>query len=136
MITYSTRGTDMPELDRPRIERWMTRVGAVYGKRIGRINYVFCNDAEELAVNQQFLQHDYLTDVITFDYSTRGLLSGDVFISLDMIRSNADEFGADFATELRRILIHGLLHLTGQGDKTPETRRQMTEKEDAALAMY
>ena len=90
----------------------------------------------ELEVNRQFLGHDYYTDVITFDYSTPSTLSGDIFISLDTVRSNAEIVGTSFENELLRILIHGVLHLTGQGDKTPETKAQMTAKEEHALALY
>ena len=86
-----------------------------------------------MAVNREFLGHDYYTDVITFDYSTASTLTGDIFISLDTVRSNAEMVGVRFEDELMRILIHGVMHLTGQGDKTPETKAQMTEKEEKAL---
>ena len=102
---------------------------------MGNINYVFCSDERELEVNRQFLGHDYYTDVITFDYSTASTLNGDIFISLDTVRSNAEMVGVSFEDELHRILIHGVLHLTGQGDKTPETKVQMTDKENRALAL-
>ena len=85
-------------------------------------------------MNRPFLQHDYYTDVITFDYSTEDVINGDIFISLDTVRSNAEEVGADFSEELMRIIIHGVLHLTGQADKTPETKAEMTRKENLALA--
>ncbi len=129
----------MPSLieeERPKVERWIRKVAAGYGFRVGDLHYIFCTDEQELAVNRQFLGHDYYTDVITFDYSTPSVLSGDVFISVDTVRSNAEEAGTDYDSELRRILIHGLLHLTGQGDKTPETKTQMTAKEELALAQY
>lgn len=140
MIVFdTTEQTGMPSLiteERDRVERWMRKVAAGYGFRVGELHYQFCTDEEELEVNRQFLGHDYYTDVITFDYSTPSVLSGDIFISLDTVRSNAEEVGTDFDHELRRILIHGLLHLTGQGDKTPETKAQMTAKEELALNMY
>ncbi len=129
----------MPSLieeERPKVERWIRKVAAGYGFRVGDLHYIFCTDEQELTVNRQFLGHDYYTDVITFDYSTPSVLSGDVFISVDTVRSNAEEAGTDYDSELRRILIHGLLHLTGQGDKTPETKTQMTAKEELALAQY
>lgn len=122
--------------ERSRVEKWLRKVAAGYGFQVGDLHYLFCTDEEELSVNRQFLGHDYYTDVITFDYSTPATLSGDVFISLDTVRSNAEEAGTDFDSELRRILVHGLLHLTGQGDKTPETKAQMTTKEELALALY
>ena len=122
--------------ERSRVEKWLRKVAAGYGFQVGDLHYMFCTDEEELSVNRQFLGHDYYTDVITFDYSTPATLSGDIFISLDTVRSNAEEVGTDFDSELRRILVHGLLHLTGQGDKTPETKAQMTAKEELALALY
>ena len=124
----------MPALDERKIGRWIRAVAADYGFGIGTIHYIFCSDERELEVNKQFLGHDYYTDVITFDYSTASTLNGDIFISLDTVRSNAEMVGVTFEQELHRILIHGVLHLTGQGDKTPETKIQMTEKENRAIA--
>lgn len=135
MIHYLTEGVDMPNLDQQRIMRWLTKVVAGYGFDLGDITYIFCSDERILAVNKQFLKHDYYTDVITFDYSTRGKVSGDIYISLDTVRSNAEEFGQDYERELHRILVHGVLHLTGQGDKTPESKLVMTAKEEQALAI-
>ena len=126
----------MPALDERRISRWIRAVAAEYGFGVGNINYIFCSDERELEVNRVFLGHDYYTDVITFDYSTPSILNGDIFISLDTVRTNAGMVGVTFEEELRRILIHGVLHLTGQGDKTPETKAQMTAKEEKALAQY
>ncbi len=123
----------MPVLNIPQVERWIRAVAAQYGFSVGDLNYIFCDDAKILEVNREFLQHDYYTDVITFDYTTRTRVNGDIFISLDTIRTNAEEMGASFNHELHRVIIHGLLHLTGQADKTPETKVQMTAKEDAAL---
>lgn len=113
----------------------MQLVAANYGFVVGNLNYIFCDDDKILQVNQAFLQHDYYTDVITFDYSTSTILSGDVFISLDTVRSNAQMVEDTFERELDRILIHALLHLTGQEDKTPETKQVMTQKEEKALEL-
>lgn len=135
MITFQTQDTEMPALDERKVSRWIKAVAAEYGFAVGNVNYIFCSDERELEVNRQFLGHDYYTDVITFDYSTDSTLNGDIFISLDTIRSNAEMVGCTFEKELLRILIHGVLHLTGQGDKTPETKAQMTAKEEHALAM-
>ena len=126
----------MPALDERKVNRWIKAVAADYGFAVGKINYIFCSDERELAVNREFLGHDYYTDVITFDYSTPSTLNGDIFISLDTVRSNAEMVSTSFENELLRILIHGVLHLTGQGDKTPETKAQMTAKEEKALAIY
>lgn len=124
----------MPALDKASVERWIRSVAADHGFAVGDITYIFCDDEKILSVNREFLQHDYYTDVITFDYSTHDRVSGDIFISLDTVHSNAEQLGVPFEQELYRILIHGILHLTGQGDKTPETKQQMTDKENAALA--
>lgn len=126
----------MPALDERKVTRWIRSVAADYNFSVGNINYIFCSDERELEVNRQFLGHDYYTDVITFDYTSGKTLNGDIFISLDTVRSNAEMVGAPFEEELRRIIIHGILHLTGQGDKTPETKAQMTEKEEKALAKW
>ena len=133
MIRFTTEDIAMPELDERKIGKWIRAVAADYGFAVGNINYIFCSDERELAVNREFLGHDYYTDVITFDYSTAQTLNGDIFISLDTVRSNAEMVGEPYEKELRRIIIHGVLHLTGQGDKTPETKAQMTAKEEKAL---
>lgn len=123
----------MPAIDPTATERWIKAIAAQYGFTVGNLNYIFCNDEKILAVNREFLQHDYYTDVITFDYSTRTRVQGDIFISLETVASNAQMVGAPYMHELYRIIIHGLLHLTGQADKTPETKAQMTAKEEDAL---
>ena len=142
MITFLTyNGNDAPTtfdlaqvgLNARRVARWIRAVAAEYGYSVGDINYLLCNDEQILAVNREFLHHDYYTDVITFDYTTAQCLNGDIFISLDTVRSNAEMVGATFDHELLRILIHGVLHLTGQADKTPETKAEMTRKEEKAL---
>ena len=133
MIRFSADSIEMPVLDERQTGRWIKAVAADYGFSVGNINYIFCSDERELEVNRQFLGHDYYTDIITFDYTAGQTLNGDIFISLDTVRSNAEQLGIDFEDELRRILIHGVLHLTGQGDKTPESKEQMTRKENLAL---
>ncbi|MGM9810845.1 MAG: rRNA maturation RNase YbeY [Paludibacteraceae bacterium] len=144
MITFLTyNGNDAPTafelagvgLNARRVARWIRAVAAEYGYSVGNINYLLCNDEQILAVNREFLQHDYYTDVITFDYTTAQCLNGDIFISLDTVRSNAEMVGAAFDHELLRIFIHGILHLTGQADKTPDTKAEMTRKEEAALLL-
>ena len=136
MVSFIADSIEMPALDERKVSRWIKAVAAYYGFSVGNINYIFCSDERELEVNREFLGHDYYTDVITFDYSTPSTLSGDIFISLDTVRSNAEMVGTSFENELLRILIHGVLHLTGQGDKTPETKAQMTAKEEKALAKW
>ena len=133
MIGFHTQDTTMPPFDQVLVQRWIRAVASEYGFATGDINYIFCSDERELEVNRQFLGHDYYTDVITFDYGTPTVVSGDIFISVDTVRSNAEQVGTIFEEELMRIIIHGLLHLTGQTDKTPETRAEMTRKENLAL---
>jgi rRNA maturation RNase YbeY len=133
MITFTSDNIPMPNISLSQVERWVRSVASDYGFSVGKLNYIFCNDEKILAINQEFLQHDYFTDIITFDYSTRTRVNGDIFISLDTVQSNAEQVGTTLIHELHRIIIHGLLHLTGQGDKTPETKVEMTAKEDTAL---
>jgi len=121
--------------EQPRLQRWLRQVAAGHGFAIGQLNYILCSDEKELAVNREFLGHDYYTDVITFDYSTPQCVNGDIFISWPMVQSNAAEAGATAEHELMRILAHGLLHLTGQADKTPDAKAEMTRKEEMALAL-
>lgn len=133
MITFHAENIAMPAIDFRKVEQWIRSTAAQYGCAVGELNYIFCNDEKILSVNREFLQHDYYTDVITFDYTTRTRVNGDIYISLDTVASNAEQVGAPFLHELHRIIIHGLLHLTGQADKTPETKAQMTAKEESAL---
>lgn len=135
MISYNTENVKMPALPRRATNAWIRAVAAHYGKKVGEVAYIFCDDAKILEVNRQYLQHDYYTDIITFDYCEGNTLHGDIFISLDTVRSNAAEFGTTFDNELHRILIHGILHLCGQADKTPEARAEMTRKENHALTL-
>lgn len=133
MITFHAENIAMPAIDFRKVEQWIRSTAAQYGYAVGELNYIFCNDEKILSVNREFLQHDYYTDIITFDYTTRTRVNGDIYISLDTVASNAEQVGAPFLHELHRIIIHGLLHLTGQADKTPETKAQMTAKEESAL---
>lgn len=119
----------------PRLQRWLRQVAAHYGFSIGELTYILCSDEKELSVNREFLEHDYYTDIITFDYTTPACINGDIFISWEAVQSNAAEVGTTAERELLRILAHGLLHLTGQGDKTPDAKAEMTSKEEHALSM-
>ena len=136
MINYLAENIALPEFDQQHVQNWIRRVAAEYGFALGDITYIFCNDERILEVNRQFLGHDYYTDIITFDYSTPSRIAGDIYISLDTVGSNAEQLGIAFQEELKRILIHGVLHMTGQGDKTPEPRAEMTRKENLALSEY
>jgi probable rRNA maturation factor len=136
MIQYIAEEVELPVLQKQKINRWIKDTALAYGKKAGDISYIFCTDKRILEVNNQFLQHDFYTDIITFDYTERDVISGDIFISLETVASNAADFKVSFDEELKRILIHGILHLCGQDDKTPESRLEMTRKENLALEMY
>ena len=135
MIRFTCEEIAMPALDERRVSRWIRAVAADYGFAVGNITYIFCSDERELAVNREFLGHDYYTDVITFDYSTASTLNGDIFISLDTVQSNAVAEQVSFEEELLRIIIHGVLHLCGINDKGPGEREIMEECENQALAL-
>lgn len=135
MITYNTIDVPMPAFRHRDITAWVKAVAAAHGRRVGDVAYVFCNDEKILEVNRQYLQHDYYTDIITFDYSVGDVISGDLFISLDTVRSNAEGLGVDYETELRRVIIHGILHLCGVNDKGPGEREVMEAEENKALAL-
>jgi rRNA maturation RNase YbeY len=110
-------------------------VAAQYNKRVGEIAYIFCSDEEILRINRQYLQHDYYTDIITFDYSEDDVISGDLFISLETVKSNSEQFKTEYSEELARVMIHGVLHLCGFKDKTPKDEKIMREKENSALIL-
>lgn len=133
MISYTFENTILPEFNRKETTRWIKSTAAFYNKKVESISYIFCTDERILEVNQQFLQHDYYTDIITFDYSEHDIISGDLFISLDTVQSNASKFNESFEKELYRVIIHGVLHLCGQNDKTPDEQAEMTKKENLAL---
>ena len=142
MISYQTDGVKMPPIRRRDISAWIKAVAATYGKRVGDIGYIFCNDDKILEVNRQYLQHDYYTDIITFDYCDDELLtgkkdtiSGDLFISLDTVRTNAQQQGTTYEEELHRVIIHGILHLCGINDKRPGEREIMEAAENKALKL-
>ena len=135
MITYQTDGTRMPHIKRRENSAWVKRVAATYGKKVGDVAYIFVNDDKILEVNRQYLQHDYYTDIITFDYSEGNVISGDLFISLDTVRTNAEQVGATYEQELNRVIIHGILHLCGINDKGPGEREIMEAAENKALSI-
>lgn len=136
MIQYIAEDIKAPAIQKAKVTRWIKDVATDYNMKVGDIAYIFCSDERILEVNKQYLEHDYYTDIITFDYTEGNKISGDIFISLDTVKSNAEEFGATFENELLRIIIHGILHLCGQDDKTPELRAEMSKKENLALEKY
>ena len=115
--------------------RWLRFVAEAEAKRIGDVNIIFCSDPYILDVNINYLGHDYYTDIITFDYVEGDVLSGDLFISIDSVRENASFYGVEFSAELRRVMVHGLLHLIGYDDHTPDEQKEMRSKEDYYLSL-
>jgi len=135
MITYNTEGVPMPKIKRRETTAWIRQVVASYGRKTGEIGYMFVNDDKILEVNREYLGHDYYTDVITFDYDEDDVVSGDIVISLDTVRSNAEQLGKPYDEELHRVIIHGVLHLCGINDKGPGERELMENEENKALAL-
>ena len=135
MITYNIEGVRMPAIKRRETTAWIRRVAATYGRKVGDVGYMFVNDEKILEVNNEYLGHDYYTDIITFDYDEGDTINGDLVISLDTVRTNAEKFGKDYDEELHRVIIHGILHLCGINDKGPGEREIMEAAENRALAL-
>lgn len=135
MIDFQTDNVEMPEFDFRRVTKWIETVAVAHDRIVGNVAYCFCDDEAILAANCQFVNHDYYTDIITFDYTIGRKIGGDILISLDTVRSNAEKFGKSFDNELMRVIIHGILHLCGIDDKGPGEREIMEAHEDEALRM-
>lgn len=134
-ITYQTEGVKMPHIKKRETSEWIKKVAATYQKRVGEIAYIFCSDDKILEVNRQYLQHDYYTDIITFDYCQGDRIAGDLFISLDTVKTNSEQFNTPYEEELNRTIIHGILHLCGINDKGPGEREIMEAEENKALGL-
>lgn len=135
MITYNSDGVKMPKIKKRETTAWIKAVAATYGRKIGEIGYMFVDDEKILEVNNEYLGHDYYTDIITFDYDEDDILNGDLVISLDTVRSNSEQQNTTYEEELFRVIIHGILHLCGINDKGPGEREIMEAAENKALAM-
>ncbi|HCN52833.1 MAG TPA: rRNA maturation RNase YbeY [Prevotella sp.] len=135
MISYNVDGVRMPKIKKRETNAWIKAVASSYGRKVGDIGYMFVNDDKILEVNQEYLGHDYYTDIITFDYDEEDTIHGDIVISLDTVRSNAEKYQKDYDEELHRVIIHGILHLCGINDKGPGEREIMEAAENKALAM-
>ena len=135
MITYNTDGVKMPKIKRKDTTAWIKAVAQTYGRKVGEVGYMFVNDEKILEINNEYLGHDYYTDVITFDYDEGDVVNGDIVISLDTVRTNAEMFGKTYEDELYRVIIHGILHLCGLNDKGPGEREIMEKAENKALEM-
>lgn len=135
LIQWNADGVEMPKIDFRQVGQWLGEVARDHSRILGPLTYIFCNDEKIIEVNRQFLNHDYYTDIITFDYTHGRRVSGDMFISLDTVASNAELVGSAYETELHRVIVHGLLHLCGIDDKGPGEREVMEAHENRALEM-
>ena len=135
-IQIVCEGVELPLIDLSKIANWIEEVAKSHDRIVGPLTYIFCDDEKIIEVNRQFLQHDYYTDIITFDYSRGKRISGDMFISLDTVASNAEMLGVSYNTELHRVIIHGVLHLCGIDDKGEGEREIMEGFENEALALF
>lgn len=133
MISYHAENIKMPAIGKRETTKWIRRVADTYNKTIGDIGYLFCDDNKILEVNNEYLGHNYYTDIITFDYTEGDVLNGDIVISLDTVRSNAEKYNKEYKEELHRVIIHGILHLCGINDKGPGEREIMEKAENDAL---
>ncbi|WP_288904933.1 rRNA maturation RNase YbeY [uncultured Porphyromonas sp.] len=134
-INYYGEGVTIPAFRRREVNAWIKDVAEEYGYEVGDITYQFCDNERILEINQKYLNHDYYTDIITFDQTRDGLLFADIVISVEMVTSNAEEYGEPFRREFLRVLIHGVLHLCGVDDQTEEQAKEMRQAEENALAM-
>lgn len=134
-ITYDKEHSKikMPKIKKRNVSAWIKKVAELHGKKVGDLSYLFCSDDHILEVNREYLQHDYYTDIITFDYTEGDVISGDMVISVDTIATNAEKFNTSFESEFFRVVIHGVLHLCGINDKGPGEREIMEKHEDEAL---
>lgn len=135
MITYQTENVKMPPIRKSDVSAWLRRVAKEYGYEISQLAYIFCDDQKILEVNRQYLGHDYYTDIITFDYDEGKKIMGDIFISLDTVKSNSEKFKTTYMNELYRVIVHGVLHLCGIKDKGRGQRAIMEKAENDALAI-
>ena len=135
MITYNAEDVKLHKIRKRDTTSWIKAVAAMHDRKVGEIGYMFVSDEKILEVNNQYLGHDYYTDIITFDYCEGDILNGDIVISLDTVRTNAEKFGKTYEDELNRVIIHGVLHLCGINDKGPGEREIMEDNENKALAL-
>lgn len=136
MISFVEEEVDAKLKERLLVKKWIKQVALSYGYRVGELCYIFCNDDKILETNRQYLQHDYYTDIITFDYVEGDILSGDMFISVDTVQSNSVLFNTSYYDELHRVIIHGVLHLCGLKDKQPDDEAKMRKAEEVALKIF
>ena len=136
MVAFYFEDTDFKLRHKTRIKEWLRLVAESEVFTLGNISVILCSDNYILDINQKYLQHDYFTDIITFDYSEGGRISGDLFISVDSVRENSVEYGTEFEDELHRVIVHGILHLIGYDDHTEDEIKTMRSKEDYYLSLF
>lgn len=138
MIYFFAEDISFDLKDKRKYKDWIKRIAFVYQRQVGEINYIFCSDAYLLEINQQYLDHHYFTDIITFDQADEDstTITGDIYISIDRVKENATDLQIPFLQELNRVIIHGILHLCGMRDKAPEEEQKMREAEDQALLLF
>lgn len=134
-ITFQSEGVRHPQINENKLSQWIESVANKHDREIGEISYLFCDDEKILEVNQEYLNHDFFTDIITFDYSEENTISGDIIISLQTVESNSQMYKTEYTEELHRVIIHGILHLCGLNDLTDDEEKTMREAEDEALEM-
>lgn len=135
-IFFSTENIKFDLKEKMKVKKWITEIVKAQNKRVGDISYLFCDDAYLIEINRSYLNHDTYTDIITFDYVEGNRVSGDILISVERVKENASLFNTSFDQELHRVIIHGVLHLLGQGDKTEAEAKVMRSREDDALAIW
>jgi rRNA maturation RNase YbeY len=135
MIRFYTEDINFNLSSKRGLKSWLKTMAEAEGKQIGKIAVIFCSDDHLLQLNRRYLQHDYYTDIITFDYTEGLVLSGDLFISIDTVRANAEHYEQSFENELHRVILHGVLHLCGYADATPAQQKVMRNREDKYLAI-
>ena len=135
-ISFHSEGVNTKTPSKRRLKAWIKEFVSNHGKKVGELAFIFCSDEKILEVNQNFLQHDYYTDIISFDYCEGEIVSGDIFISVERVAENATSHNAEYNTELLRVLAHGVLHLIGFQDKSPKKKKEMTENEDLCISLF
>jgi len=135
-ISFNNEGVSTKTPSKRLLKAWIKEFVSNHGKKIGELAFIFCSDEKILEVNQNFLQHDYYTDIITFDYCEGEIVSGDIFISVERVSENATSHKVEYKEELLRVLAHGVLHLIGFQDKSPKKKKEMTENEDLCISLF
>lgn len=135
-ISFHSEGVNTKTPSKRLLKAWIKEFVSNHGKKVGELAFIFCSDEKILEVNQNFLQHDYYTDIITFDYCEGEIVSGDIFISVERVAENATSHNVEYSSELLRVLAHGVLHLIGFQDKSPKKKKEMTENEDLCISLF